>query len=210
MTDKEKYLSAPSRSLSINKKDWAIAIANKYGNFESFLRTFAPQGQYKITSAEIAYRCDVPTLVRIDEVYGKGSAAKWLTIQLADLVAYSGLPADSVSMLPPVAQTIRARFYDWKVTEIMFFFLQFKGGQYGHFYSRFSPLVVTEALTEYNKQRVEAIDRVESQKTLKEQLSSGQPISYEEYVKIKAAKGESVQSKNLSDAVSEFLKDMEV
>ena len=70
----------------------------------------------------------------------------------------------------------------------MYFFLRFKSGSYGRFYSFFDPQFITAALRDFCKEREARYTLRESQLRIERaKVEMKDAISYEEYLKRKKA-----------------------
>lgn len=149
-----------------------------------------PQNRLRCFSAPVA------TLSELAQIYSPTLTEVWLRIQIRDLAEFSGVKdKPSVEQLSDVAKVIIAEFYYLKITELMVFFQMFKSGKFGRFYGAVDGLVITEAIWEFLDYRTEQLriidhrrqEALKSEKILEMQrrASSGETLSYEEYLKTK-------------------------
>lgn len=179
-------------------------ILEKYGSSNEFLITFNPEMQYKYCKdIERCFLGNAPTLDRVSQAYREEVTESWLAIQLRDLSEFAGCRSKmSTVQIDSLAKVIILNFSFLKVTELMFFFVQFKSGKYGKFYGAVDGLVITEALQEFVKGRNELIWKLEQNKQQKDLEAKREEwkrkaVSYEEYKRMKS------HDSNLLDANTE-------
>ena len=148
------------------------------------------------------FRRDSPSLVRIDITYGRGSAANWLFGVLQGMFVFLGVTNDKFSkeQIYNLARNIESNYKTLKVAEILLFVSRFESGIYGRFYGDTSyALVVGDALNQFMAERENYYADIERQRAEKKREESKKGnITFEEYKRMKEAKGESV-SKTLSE-----------
>lgn len=162
------------------------------GRRQDFLVLFNPDHQYKYCrDADRCFFGTAPTLAEVDNIYGNNTATSWLVAQLINLSEYCGLKEKAtVGQLEDCAKTIVSIFYFLKVTELMYFFLKFKSGTYGRFYSFFDPQFITTSLRDFCTERNERYAKHEEElNVLKAKRQQAKAISYPEYLKLKIQKG---------------------
>lgn len=151
-------------------------------------KAYNPSKQFSLCcNAEDCHFGDYPTLAEIDATYGAKSAAYWLVPQLLDLSEYCGC-RDKLTgaVLKQCAELIAQEYKHLKVTEMLLFFRRFKSGRYGHFYAVVDPLVITEALGTFSRERADAQaerQRRERDPVRKHNEASQSAITYEEYLR---------------------------
>ena len=130
-------------------------MVERYGRKEDFLALFNPDMQYSYCKdIERCYMGTAPTLGMVRGAYGENVAETWLEVQLKDLSEFAGCKEKlSVQQIEQIAKVIMLNFYFLKVTEVMHFFILFKGGRFGRFYGAVDGLVVTEALQDFCRLR---------------------------------------------------------
>ncbi len=91
-----------------------------------------------------------PALRTVIDAYGYDLAMSWLQIQLNDLSEFTGcrnkLTARQIEQL---AEILTAEREYLRLTDFMLFFLRFKQGRYGRFYSSVDPMIITEAFRDF-------------------------------------------------------------
>jgi hypothetical protein len=142
------------------------------------------------------FRRDSPSLVRIDITYGKGSAANWLFGILQGMFVFLGVTNEKFSkeQIYNLATNIASNHKTLKVAEILLFVSRFETGWYGRFYGDTSyALVVGEALSQFMVEREHYYADIERERADK-RIAEGKKgaITFEEYKRMKDAKGESV------------------
>ena len=134
--------------------------------------------------------------MRIDITYGKGSAISWLYDVLQGMFLFLGVNTERFGkeQIYNLACNIYANYKTLKVVEFLLFVTRFEGGRYGKFYGDTSyALTVTEALSKFMVEREHYyadIERMRAEKASEE--SKKNAITFEEYKRMKDAKGESI------------------
>lgn len=142
------------------------------------------------------FRRDSPSLVRLDIVYGRGSAANWLFGILQGMFVFLGVTNDKFSkeQIYNLAQNIASNYKTLKVAEVMLFVSRFESGKYGRFYGDTSyALVVSESINQFMVEREHYYADIEREqakaKIAKEKVGT---ITFDEYKKLKQSRGEDV------------------
>ncbi len=101
-----------------------------------------------------------PSLAVVNEAFGKGTVQSWLALQLHDLSEFSGAREKlTVSKIDDITEVIISQFSYLKVTELMHFFLLFKGGKFGKFYGAVDGLAIMESLRDFADERKKMVLR---------------------------------------------------
>lgn len=173
------------------KSEKALAAIERYGDRESLLVTFNPSKQVEYTAdIERAYTGAAPSLATVAEAYGKGTARSWLMIQLDNLAEFSGSRQKMpIAKTEEVAFLIIAEYGYLRLTELMHFFRRFKLGAYGRFYGAIDPMIITDALREFMKERSVTLARLERERA--ERLKYREPdyILYRRRLEAQRRKG---------------------
>jgi hypothetical protein len=139
----------------------------------------------------------------MDITYGRGSSANWIYNILQAMFVFLGVTNDKFSkeQVYNLACNIYANYKTLKVVEFLLFVTRFEGGKYGRFYGGDSyALVVTEALNKFMVEREHYYADIERERADRKIAESKKgAITFEEYKRMKEAKGESV-----SDALKEI------
>lgn len=165
----------------------SIAYSERVELAKRYLESINPDYQMQICHNErdcIMGR--YPTLSEISNGYGHNMAMAWLVPQLLDLSEYCGCKEKlSQQQMRGLAYIISTNFFFLKVSELMLFFNRFKSSRYGRFYGAVDPLVITEALRSFVKERNIAIDnyeREERKKKLEDEKKNA--VSWQKYCEI--------------------------
>lgn len=167
-------------------------ITAKYGNTgKDFLLAFTPRRQSALYSnIDDCYFGDYPTLVELNRTYTPQTAQAWIIPQLTDLSEYCGAKEKfTTNQLRQCSEIIASDYYYLKVSELMLFFARFKRCCYGRFYGTVDPLIITEALKEFCRERNIAYceqARKEREQNLKESRKNA--CTWEEYLRQKGEK----------------------
>jgi hypothetical protein len=194
---KQTSLASSSQSELATKPTFVAEITQRYGSFVQLSNKFsyANKGMY-VQDAVACFRREIPTFVRIDLTYGKGSSANWMYNILQGMFVFLGVTNDKFSkeQIYNLACNIYTNYKTLKIVEFMLFVSRFEAGKYGRFYGDTSyALVVGDALKQFMVEREHYyadIERERAEKKIAE--SKKDAISFEEYKRMKAEKGESV------------------
>lgn len=159
-------------------------LPGRWKTIDDFARAHNPDMQLSLCrDADKCYFGEYPTLARLDAEYGDNSAAYWLIPELVNLSEFcgckeklTGRPLKECAVI--MAQECRL----FKVSELMLFFYRFKAGRYGRFYGAVDPLVIMQALREFERDRHYAYDCHEGELAKRKcEEARGEAVSYEEY-----------------------------
>lgn len=157
--------------------------------------SYANKGVF-VQDAVACFRRESPTFVRIDITYGKGSSANWIYNILQGMFVFLGVTNDKFSkeQIYNLACNIYANYKTLKVVEFMLFVTKFEAGKYGRFYGDTSyALTVGDALNQFMVEREHYYADIERQRAEKKiEESKKGAITFEEYKRMKAEKGESI------------------
>lgn len=158
--------SETQTSLTTSQESSAVAACReRYKTGENFLTLFNPGMQCDYCKdLRRVYMGKAPTLDELGDAFGKDITESWVAIQVRDLSEFSGVNNKiSIEQIDMLAKVITATFHGLKATELMHFFLLFKGGKFGKFYGAVDGLAITEALQEFCHQRNERIWQYEDE-----------------------------------------------
>ena len=110
---------------------------------------FNPDSQEIFEDERKAILNEYSTLEMLDMAYGINKAIEWLIAQLADLNSFCGIINMRDDQALRLAKIIYSEHKKTKFSEIMAFFLRFKGGEFGHFYGNVEPMVIASHLHDY-------------------------------------------------------------
>lgn len=153
-----------------------MSYLSKYPTAESLMAAYSPDRQALFS--QFPERCvtgDSPTLSEMARLYGANEAEAWVEIQVRDISEFSG--AKEKLRIPQITETARvvcASYYFMKLSEVMLFFFQLKGGTYGKFYGAVDPMTITQALRSFAKYRAALLDRHEQAERQRTQEESRQ------------------------------------
>ncbi len=138
---------------------------SKFGTVEGLMAAFSPDRGAQF--AQFPERCimgDCPTLSEMARMYSQKKAASWLEIQLRDAGEFSGAREKlRIPQLMESAKVILSSFYFLKLSEVMLFFFQLKGGRYGKFYGSVDPMMICEAMRSFIQYRGGVIEKAEQE-----------------------------------------------
>lgn len=168
-------------------------IIAKYGSTaKEFILTVTPSQQsvlYK--NIRDCYFGDYPTLSELNGTYTSKTAQAWLIPQLVDLSEYCGVKEKfTTNQLNQCSDIIASDYFYLKVSEIMLFFARFKRCCYGRFYGSVDPLIITEALKEFCRERDVAYYKYEKiEEEIKLEESYKHSCTWESYTERSGQKG---------------------
>ena len=178
-------------------------IIAKYGSTaQEFLLTVTPSQQpilYK--NIQDCYFGDYPTLGELNGTYTPKTAQAWLIPQLLDLSEYCGVKEKfTTNQLSQCSEIIANDYFYLKVSELMLFFSRFKRGCYGRFWGAVDPLIITEALKEFCRERnIAYYDQAEKEEENKLREGTKNSCTWEEYSESSGQKGKPLPSSNEPD-----------
>ena len=194
---KQTSLASNSQTTLATKPTFVTEITTRYGSFIQLSNKFsyANKGMF-VQDAAACFRRESPTFVRIDLTYGKGSSANWMYNILQGMFVFLGVTNEKFSkeQIYNLACNIYANYKTLKVVEFLLFVTRFEAGKYGRFYGDTSyALVVGDALNQFMVEREHYYADIERQRAEKkiEETKKG-AITFDEYKRIKEAKGEKV------------------
>jgi len=200
---KQTSLASSSQSALATKPTFVTEMTQRYGSFIQLSNKFsyANKGMF-VQDAVACFRRESPTFVRIDITYGKGSSANWMYNILQGMFVFLGVTNDKFSkeQIYNLACNIYANYKTLKVVEFLLFVTKFEAGKYGRFYGDTSyALTVGDALNQFMIEREHYYADIERQRAEKKIAESKKgAVTFEEYKRMKEAKGESV-SETLSE-----------
>ena len=104
-----------------------------------------------------------PTLSQVDMIYGLDTAEMWLTAQLNNLMEYCGCKVKLNELqLDELSAIIYCSFGYLRISEIMYFFWNFKAGKFEKFYGAMDPIKIMDSLEAFvNNMRTPAYEAEE-------------------------------------------------
>ena len=95
-----------------------------------------------------------PSIGLVESAYGRKTAMTWMEIQLSNLSEFAGCKEKlTPAQIAETAAMILDGYPYYKLTEFMLFFQQFKRCRYGRFYGAVDPMIILQALDEFNEER---------------------------------------------------------
>lgn len=147
------------------------------------VRQFNPANWgYAAANYVAAYLSDCPTIGTLDSLYGDGTAAYWLEVQVTGLFgASSNTEKGVVDGIRTFCQSFSAETKGYTLAEMMLFFSRYKSGRYDNSYASFSARRIGNAFfKEFLPQRnleLEEIERTKS-RIAREQRAFTPPEGY--------------------------------
>ncbi len=167
-----------------------------YPTASDFMTDYNPSLQEKllrhnIRPAILAANKEIPTINLLLMSYGECTPREWLKIQLEGINSLSGVSRKMTeAQVYETADLIISTYYYLNVAEVIFFIAKMKIGLYGRFYGAVDPIMIMEALARYITERNKDIGAYETEIINKRNLEASKSerrVSYEEYLKTKAA-----------------------
>jgi len=127
-----------------------LNLRESYQSFEHFAAEFNPDSQVDFGSdIRGAIMDDYSTLEMLDVAFGAGSASAWLVTSLADLNKFSGSKNMDDGQTKWLAKLLFQEYRNVKYSVIQLFFYRFKVGDFGKFWGKVDPMVITCALKDF-------------------------------------------------------------
>lgn len=92
---------------------------------------------------------DYSTLAMLDLAFGEDSSSDWLTVAITDLNIFCGSKSMTDDQIADLADFIACEYKDVKFSMMQLFFYRFKRGDFGKFYGKVDPMVITCALKDF-------------------------------------------------------------
>jgi len=190
-----------------NRPSFVTEILTRHGSFTQLGNKFSYANKNTFVANPIdCFRRDSPSLVRLDITYGRGSAASWLYDLLQGMFLFLGVNSEKFGreQIYNLACNIYANYKTLKVVEFLLFVTKFESGKYGKFYGDTSyALTVGDALNQFMIEREHYYADIERQRAEKKiEESKKGTVTFEEYKRMKEAKGESI-SESLNEMFGE-------
>lgn len=172
-------------------------ILTRHGSFTQISTKFSYINKNNfVANPSDCFRRESPSLVRIDVTYGRGSSASWLFSVLQGMFVFLGVTEERFSkeQIYNLACNISANYKTLKLAEILLFVSRFEAGKYGKFYGDTSyALTVADALNTFMEERAIFYSNLEQEKAARKlEGDKENVVSFEEYKKMKEARGEKV------------------
>ena len=185
----------PSTSTALMRQEepeYPAVYRKKYGDFANLCKelSFAEIGKLA-NDMPAALTADVPSFVRLNNIYGDKAAVKWLYSQLKPLLTASAILKDKISneQIEFLASVIVSTHPTMKLTEFMLFENYFLGGKYEEFYGETSYiLAITRSLQQFKKDLNNIYAKIECDR--QSQPTDNTPgVTWDEYCKANGIEG---------------------
>lgn len=167
----KSYVKQQSISTALTRQEvpeYLELYRKKYGNLNKVCSKFSFEKISKVAfDVEAALTADVPSFVRLNNVYGEKASTKWLYSHLKNLLTTSAVLKNSISneQIRFLASIIVANHPTMKLTEFMLFESNFLGGRYEKFYGETSYiLAITRSLQSFKGELAVIYQRIEREK----------------------------------------------
>lgn len=136
-------------------------MRGKFGDDgKGILSIYNPELQEQYTrDAKRAHFGSAPRLCDVAAAFGQRILETWLELHINDLSEFAGcrekLPAKKTE---EVARLIIGQYGQYRLTELMLFFVRFKRCEYGRFYGAVDPMIIMGALRDFAAQRRTALE----------------------------------------------------
>ena len=137
-----------------------------------------------------AFRSRYPTLKMLDEAYGGEASKSWLYAEIVNLNEFCGCAGKmSDEQIYEIARLVTATYPYLKLSELLLFFGWLKIGRYGRFYGNIDPMIITQALLDFGKDRNMMYARLqdEAAERRRVEILARPGMTEEEYRSTKAA-----------------------
>jgi len=148
-------------------------VIERYGEPRNFLTQMSPDAQaLAAANPNKVYRSEI-SVTKIKLAYGFKVVEVWLMAQLENLNRYAGVKNKmEFEQMEELARIIAIDYGYLRGAEILLFFHRLKKGAYGPLYGSVDPLLLANALCQYDNERQVVIARIQAedeQKRLNEQ-----------------------------------------
>lgn len=107
----------------------------------------------------------------------------------------------SIAQCQELSATLLVEHHDLKASELLLFLHRFKAGAYGKFYNVFDPLVITDAIRTFRRERAEAHEQNQRAEQAREfEQAKQHSVTYQQYLQLKerAEQGDAEAIKQLT------------
>ena len=170
-----KQTTAPSKPCKNAWSKEAAAFKTNYPSLSDVGRAYNPvHWGYTAQNPGKAYAALCPTLGEMDGLYGTGTAANWIDMQVSALFgASSKTDPGLASGIGIFADTFAAEVRTYKLSELMLFFARYKAGVYDNSYATFDTRRIGNAFfKEFIPQRVQELAALERKRDTENYLKS--------------------------------------
>lgn len=125
-------------------------LRENFQSFKDFAVAFNPKTQVEFGRDERkSIMADYSTLAMLDMALGENSSSNWLSVAIGDLNIFCGSKSMSNDQIEDLADFIASEYKDIKFSMMQLFFYRFKRGDFGKFYGKVDPMVITCALKDF-------------------------------------------------------------
>jgi len=126
------------------------SLRRSYPSFKEFAIEFNPQTQVNFAeNVKDTIEGDYSTLEVLDMALGENTSAKWLTVAITEINEFCGSKSMSDEQIKSLARIIVKEHKTVKFSIMQLFFYRFKCGDFGKFYGKVDPMVITCALKDF-------------------------------------------------------------
>ena len=193
----EMLLTQQNSLVSLTKRDeptFVAEIRQKYGSLDGVLERLPFDKVSAVgNDVKMALTANVPSFVRLDRTFGKGSSKRWLFVHIKSLLLVFGIDSKKMDNIQIVelAEIITARYPWLKLTEFMLFEAYFMSGQYGRFFGENSYfLVLTQGILKFLEERNQIYARLDREAAEIKAANQVPGITWEEFCRSKGIVGE--------------------
>ena len=147
-----------------------------------------PDRQLKICEQpETCYFGNSPTLVSLNDIYGRGAAEAWLLPEVQEACLSMGIKEMPDNYQSAKLVRIIVQQYGYlNVDEVQLFFFYFCSARYRHFYNTFDPSIIILSLRDFLRDRSRAYEEREQREREREREEwKKNAITHEEYLRLK-------------------------
>ncbi len=136
--------------LSQNLPQKQISLKKSFPSFNEFAIKFNPKTQIDFSiDIRKTIMGNYSTLQALDEAYGNNSSSMWLTVAITDINEFCGSKSMSNEQIKDLSRIISHEYKNMKFSVLQLFFYKFKCGDFGKFYGKIDPMVITCALKDF-------------------------------------------------------------
>lgn len=125
-------------------------LRQHFPSFKEFAKKFNPDSQITFAADERnTIMGEYSTFTTLDLAYGENTSVKWLVIQINDLNKFAGSKTMDKNQTRSLSFLLASEYKDMKFSMMQLFFYRFKRGDFGKFYGKVDPMVITCALKDF-------------------------------------------------------------
>ena len=148
--DQLKTSVKEQQKLSVAVEQQVNNLRANYQSFKNFAIAFNPKTQIEFGRDERkSIMGDYSTLAILDIAFGEQSSSDWLIIAITDLNIFCGSKSMTNEQIEDISDFLATEYKDVKFSIFQLFFYRFKRGDFGKFYGKVDPMVITCALKDF-------------------------------------------------------------